>query len=278
MIRLGKTNTLTVIREVDFGLYIGEEKNEILLPIKHVPEGTKVGDELNVFVYKDSEDRPIATTLVPYAELDQYASLKVVSVTSHGAFMDWGIEKDLFVPFKEQRVKMEEGETHVVRICFDYKTSRLIGVTKLNEFLDKNVEGLNPGEEVNLHVFDHTELGYSVIINGSFRGLIYNNDVFEAISIGDEKTGYIKEIRADGKVDVSLRKEGVEAIDSDKQIVLDKLKASEVGELPINDRTSPEEIKQQFEMSKKAFKKAIGGLYKSGLIEILDSGIKLKSN
>lgn len=268
-------NTLKVIREVEFGLYIGEENNEILLPIKYVPEGTKVGDSLDVFVYKDSEDRPIATTLIPYAQLDQFASLKVVSVTGHGAFMDWGIEKDLFVPFKEQMTKMNEGQNYVVRICFDHKTSRLIGVSKINEFFSNDVDELAVEEEVSLMVFDKSELGYSVVINGKFKGLIYANDVYEDVNNGDEKVGYIKDIRSDGKIDVTLRQEGVIAIDKGMNDVLNKFSEEGVNELPYNDKSDPEVIKREFQMSKKMFKKAIGGLYKAKKIAFSDNGIVL---
>ena len=270
-------NTLKVLKSVDFGLYIGEENNEILLPIKYVPVGTNVGDEVDVFVYKDSEARPIATTLIPYAQLDQFASLKVVSATNHGAFMDLGIEKDLFVPFKEQQVRMEEGKNYVVRICYDHKTSRLIGVSKINTFFSKDVDELNLGEEVSLLVYDQSELGYSVVINGKYRGLIYANDIFEDISVGDEKVGYIKEIRTDGKIDVTLRQIGAVAIDTGMNDVLSKFEQEGLTELPYNDKTDPEIIKREFNMSKKTFKKAIGGLYKSGKINILETGIALKS-
>jgi predicted RNA-binding protein (virulence factor B family) len=276
MINLGKMNTLRINRRVDFGVYVGDGETEILLPAKYIPDGVAVGDQVTVFVYKDSDDRMIATNIIPMIKLDEFATLEVKDVSDFGVFMEWGLEKDLFVPYKEQSTRMHKGEKHVVRLCLDHKTNRLVGVTKLHGFLERDTSELEDKQEVELLVFDKTDLGYSVLINEKYQGLVYHNEVFDDLSIGDQRTGYIKEIREeDGKVDISLKPFGVAAIEDAKDIVWGKLLRATEESLPVNDKSDPEVIKQMFGLSKKAFKKAIGGLYKEGKITMSAEGISL---
>ena len=275
MLEIGKFNKLVVSRSVDFGMYLESDHGDILIPKKYVPEGTKIGDALDVFVYTDSEDRLIATTLEPYGIVGEFAAMRVKDVTNFGAFLDWGIEKDLLVPNSEQHRKLHVGQMTVVRLCLDERTERVIGVGKLNPFLSKDFSALQEGQAVNLMVYDHTDLGIMVLIDDQYSGMLYENEVFEPLEIGDKKKGFIKKIRPDGKIDVRLFKEGVAAIDASKDTILKKLKASD-GFLPYHDKSDTDAIKEAFQMSKKSFKKAIGGLYKEGKIQILDDGILLK--
>lgn len=276
MLKIGNYNTLKVVKKVDFGLYLESDKGEILIPNKYVPQNTQIGDELDVFVYTDSEDRLIATTLSPIAVVDEFAAMTVKDVASFGAFLDWGIEKDLLVPNNEQHRKLFKGQRVVVRICLDPRTDRVVGVGKLNPFLEKDTSDLEEKQAVSLMIFDETDLGYMAIIDDLYAGILYRNEVFEPLEIGDIRTGYIKKIREDGKIDLRLSKEGVAAIADGKDVVLQKLKA-EGGFLPYHDKTDADVIKEVFEMSKKAFKKAIGGLYREGAIVILENGIKLNN-
>lgn len=275
MLEIGKFNRLEVLREVDFGFYLQSDKGDILIPRKYVPEGTKIGEIMNVFVYTDSEDRLIATTLDPIAVVGEFAAMKVKDVTNFGAFLDWGIEKDLLVPNSEQHRKLFVGQTTVVRLCLDQRTERVIGVGKLNPFLKKDLSTLQEGQAVNLMVYDETDLGFMVLIDDQYSGMLYENEVFEPLEIGDKKKGFIKKVRPDGKIDVRLFKEGMAGIEASKNTVLKKLKSSG-GFLPYHDKSDSEAIIEAFQMSKKAFKKAVGGLYKEGKIQILDDGIQLK--
>jgi len=272
---IGKYHELEVAKEVDFGVYLNSELGEILLPTKYVPEGLKVGEKIEVFLYRDSEDRPICTTLKPKAQLDEFASLEVTDTNDHGAFMEWGLEKDLFVPTKEQPVRFVVGKKHVIRVCLDHKTDRLIGTGKLRAFFDKDVSDLQEGQEVNLLIYNQTDKGYSAVIDKRYSGLIYRNEVFEPIYVGDEKIGFIKKIREDGKIDLTLNQQGKDAMDSNMQVVLNMLKLHD-GYLPYHDKSNAEEISEFFNMSKKAFKKAIGGLYKEKVIKLEPEGIRLQ--
>lgn len=276
MLEIGKFNNLEVVREVDFGFYLSSDKGDILIPRKYVPEGTKIGEILNVFIYTDSEDRLIATTLDPIAVVGEFAAMKVKDVTNFGAFLDWGIEKDLLVPDNEQHRKLYVGQTTVVRLCLDARTERVIGVGKLSPFLNKDFSQLEEGQLVNLMVYDETDLGYMVLIENQYSGMLYYNEVFEPLFIGDKRKGHIRKLRSDGKIDVRLNKAGVEGIDDSKTLILTKLETSN-GFLPFHDKSDSESIKEAFQMSKKVFKKAIGGLYKDGKIVILDDGIKLNN-
>lgn len=276
MLNIGKFNTLQIVKRTPQGLYLDSDKGEILLPNKYIPEAIEIGDSVDVFIYTDSEDRLIATTLKPYALLDEFACLEVKHTTTFGAFLDWGLEKDLFVPLKEQHRMMQEGQKYVVRVCLDARTERLIGVSKLAAFLSKDTENLQEGQEVRLLVHEFTTIGIMCIIDNEYSGMLYKNEVFKSLRVGDVLNGYIKNVRdGDGKIDISLRQEGFKGIRDESDIIIESLKEND-NFLPYNDNSTPEEIKHQFQMSKKTFKKLIGILYKQGKIVILDGGIRLK--
>lgn len=272
---IGKNHVLKVAREVDFGLYLTNGEEDILLPRKYVPSDTSIGDDIEVFVYVDSLGRPIAVTAQPFAKVGDIASLEVKQVSSVGAFMDIGLEKDLMVPFKEQGQRMEAGRKYIVKVLLDFKTNRMIGTTKIGPFLSAHEDELEEGEKVNVLIWQETSLGFKVIINKTYQGLIYHNEIFDSVRIGDERSGFVKTIREDGKLDISLQKQGYEAIKDMSQIVLDKIQAS--GKLALGDKSSPEEIKKVLGMSKKNFKKILGGLYKNGQVEIFDHEVLLKA-
>lgn len=276
MLEIGKVNRLKVVKEVDFGMYLdgGEDFGEILLPLRYVTPACEVDQEVDVFIYTDSEDRLIATTDFPFAMVDDIAFLEVVDVAPMGAFVDWGLMKDLLIPFKEQYKPVEIGDWVVVKILFDELTERIIGSTKLNQFLDNIPPSFEVNEEVDLMVHSKSDLGYKVIINNEFWGLVYENEVFKPLRHGQKLKGYIKLIRENDKIDVALQKQGYEAIDDATQSVLDLLKKSN-GFLPLSDKSSPEAIKKALKMSKKSFKKAIGSLYKQKIIDLKSDGIQL---
>jgi predicted RNA-binding protein (virulence factor B family) len=244
------------------------------LPIKYVPKDVKIGDEINVFIYTDSEDRLIATTLKPLAILDEFACLTVVHTTDFGSFLEWGLEKHLFVPLKEQHRLMREGQRYIVRLCLDQRTNRVIGVGKISGFIEKENINLQEGEEVELLVYEKTSLGIMCIINNKYAGMLYTNEVFKDLELGDKTVGYIKKIREDNKIDLSIRKLGFKGIVEEKSIILEQLEANK-GFLPYNDNSPADEIQRVFQMSKKTFKKLIGNLYKNGVIRIEDNGIYL---
>ena len=281
MIEIGKYNTLTILRDTKVGLFLGDPSedpdgiHDILLPNKYVPNDFKLDEELTVFVYLDHEERPVATTLEPYILLNEFALLRVNYVNQVGAFMDWGMEKDILVPFKEQARPMEKGKRYLVFLYMDEKTNRLVASSKSNQFLSNENLTVEQGEEVDLIVSHITEIGINVIINEQHKGLVYKDEVYDdAIRTGDRLRGYIKTIRPDNKIDVSLQKLGYENIEPNAQKILDELKASR-GFLRLNDSSHPEDIKTVLKMSKKTFKKAIGSLYKNQLISIKDDGIYL---
>ncbi len=272
MIKIGSYNELEVIKKTNIGIYLGTQAESVFLPQRKVPANTQIGDKLTVFVYTDSQDRPIATTERPKAAAGEFACLRVMDVTPFGVFMDWGLDKDLLVPFKHQHQRMEKGRKYVVRLCLDEKTNRVIGVSKLNQFLSDKPVDIKEGQKVSLLVYGFMEVGMMVIVDHKYAGLLYRNEVFEKLFIGDEREGYVKKIREDGKIDVSLQKQGHLAIDDSKTAVLAALEKSS-GFLPYHDKSDPEDIKHIFKMSKKAFKKAIGGLYKDKKIKISEEGI-----
>lgn len=281
MIEIGKYNTLTILRETKVGLFLGNPKedpegiNDILLPNKYVPKVYEIGEEITVFVYLDHEERPVATTLVPYIFLNEFALLRVNYVNQVGAFMDWGMEKDILVPFKEQARPMEKGKRYLVFLYMDEKTNRLVASSKTNQFLDNENITVSKNEEVDLIISHITDIGINVIINQLHKGLIYKDEVYDdSIRTGDKLKGYIKTIRPDGKIDVSLQIQGFENIEPNSEIILNELRASR-GFLRLNDNSNPEDIKTVLKMSKKTFKKAIGMLYKEKLIDIKDDGIYL---
>jgi predicted RNA-binding protein (virulence factor B family) len=274
MLQIGVYHTLKIDRETKVGLFLTNGKDDVLLPNKYVPNDFTIGDDLTVFVYLDHEERPVATTLKPFISLNSFAVLKVSYINSFGAFLNWGMEKDLFAPFKEQARPMEKDKRYIVTMYLDKQTGRLAASSKINQFLDKEPLDVEVGQEVDLMVSHITEIGINVIINGKFRGLAYQNEVFETVSPGYKTKGYIKTIRPDGKIDVSFQKQGFEAIDDSSQQVLEALKQND-GVLRLNDNSHPEEIKSVLKMSKKTFKKAIGSLYKQKLIDINNKGIQL---
>lgn len=274
MLQIGTYHTLKIARHTKVGLFLVNETDEILLPKKYVPADFHIGDDITVFVYLDHEERPVATTLKPFITINQFAVLKVNYTNKFGAFLDWGLEKDLFVPFKEQARPMEKDKRYVVYLYEDEKTNRLVGSSKINQFLDHESIDLEKNQEVDVMVSHITDAGINVIINGRYRGLAYKNEVFTPVSPGYKTKAYIKQIRPDGKIDVSFQKLGFEVIDDSSQSVLQALKQNN-GFLPLNDDSHPEEIKSVLKMSKKTFKKAIGSLYKQKQILIKKDGIYL---
>lgn len=279
ILEIGKYATLTVVKELDFGFYLdGGPFGEILLPIRQVPEGLATDDEIKVFIYTDSEDRIIATTIAPKAAVGEFAYLEVVEITEYGAFMDWGIySKHLFVPFREQREKMKTGRSYVVYLYLDETSERIAATSKYEKYLEQAGEDFNVGQKVNMLVSRRTPMGFQVIIEGTTSGMLYQNEIFKPIKIGQTLNGFIKKIREDGKMDVALQRQGYRKnIDTNTQTVLDLLREKE-GYLPITDKSPPEQIYDLFKMSKKNFKKAIGGLYKNKTIRIEKDGLYLNN-
>lgn len=274
MIEVGRYNELKVIKEMDFGIYLGDGTHEILMPTKWVPAGTQTGDLMDVFVFRDSEGRLIATTVKPYAQAGEFAFLEVQQVNNTGAFLDWGMEKNLLVPFREQPVKMEEGKSYVVYVYVDEETDRVVASAKLNRYMEHDNIDLLAGDVVDLLIYSETDKGFNAIVNNTYSGLIYRNEIFDQIRIGDQLKGYIKQIREDNKIDLSLQKSGYELVDDVKWKILNLLKEKN-GFLPLHDGSSPEEIKKTLQISKKAFKKAIGALYKEQLVKLTDKGVEL---
>lgn len=276
MLNIGTYQDLVAKRQSPPGVFLENELGEeILLPNKYIPKTLNIGDTINVFVYLDFDERLIATTIHPYATLNQFAMLEAVDITTNGAFLYWGLEKDLFVPFKEQRAPMRKGEQYLVYIYFDKSSGRLAATEKYAKFLKKEIEGINEGDTVDLIIGNKTELGVNVIINEEYAGLVYNDDIYIPITKGDKITGYIKTIREDNKIDVTLQPMGYKKqIEPNAQKVLDVL-GRRGGKLALGDNSSPEMIKDTLGMSKKNFKKAIGFLYKQKMILISDSQISL---
>ncbi|KAA3614950.1 MAG: GntR family transcriptional regulator [Calditrichaeota bacterium] len=275
MIELGKYNLLTAARETENGVYLEDQQGrEVLLPNKYVTDDLKIGDEIDVFIFNDSEDRLTATTAKPKILLNEFAYLPVKEVTKFGAFLDWGLEKDLFVPFKEQPTKMVMGKKYVVYLYLDQQTDRLVASANFNRFLEKDDVFVEKGEKVDLLILDATELGVNVIINNMHRGLIFNNDIFQIIKTGDKVEGFIKNIRPDNKIDVTLQKPGFGNVEPNAQKILEKLQNNN-GFLSLTDKSDPAEITAILEMSKKTFKKAVGTLYKKKLIRLEKDGIFL---
>lgn len=276
MVEIGKYNTLTVVKIVDFGVYLdGGERGEILMPKEYVPANCFPDDEVRVFVYFDSEDRIVATTEVPYVKVGEFAFLKVVAVSHVGAFLDWGLRKDLLVPFREQRDPMVEGKSYLVYAYADKASDRIVASTKVDKYLNQVFPEYEVNEEVDILIARKTDLGYAVIINNMHWGLIYDNEVFQIIKIGQKMKGYIKAIREDEKIDVSLQAPGYAKIEGLAGVILEKIKDYD-GILDLSDKSDPEEIYRVFGCSKKNYKKALGTLFKQGLIEINDTEVRLK--
>jgi len=275
MIRLGEYNTLEILRETDPGLYLGDtEENVVLLPHRYKPENFNIGDMLEVFVYLDYEERPVATTLTPHVLLNDFGYLHCSDVNEFGAFMDWGLQKQLFVPFKEQARPMKVGNWYIVYLSMDEQTSRLVGSSKTNKYLNNDTVTLEKFDEISIMVTHITELGANVIINGKHKGLIFINDIFEDIRTGDTMKAFVKSVREDNKIDVVLQSPGYRSIEPNANFILDELKAAG-GFMPLHDKSDPQDIKNELGMSKKSFKKAIGTLYKEKQIVIKPDGIEL---
>lgn len=275
MLFIGKYNYLTIERVTSVGMFLSDvEGEEVLLPNQYITDDMQVGDQIKVFVYLDSEDRPVATTQTPKIIRNEFAFLEVKDVSEYGAFLDWGLIKDLFVPFREQPKPMEIGEWHVVFLYLDQKTQRLLASAKIDKFLETDRLTVSEGEEVDVLVWQKTDLGYNVVVNQYHKGLIYANEVFQPLEIGDSLKGYVKKIREENKLDISLQKTGYEVVEPVAKQILEELQKGK-GFLNLSDNSSPEDIYKRLKISKKVFKKAIGGLYKQGIIRITDEGIYL---
>ena len=275
MIRLGEYNTLEILRETDPGLYLGDtQENVVLLPHRYKPENFNIGDMLEVFVYLDYEERPVATTLTPHVLLNDFGYLHCSDVNEFGAFMDWGVQKQLFVPFKEQARPMKVGNWYIVYLSMDEQTNRLVGSSKTNKYLNNDTVTLEKFDEIDIMVTHITDLGANVIVNGKHKGLIFINDIFEDIRTGDTMKAFVKSVREDNKIDVVLQSPGYRSIEPNANFILDELKAAG-GFMPLHDKSDPQAIKNELGMSKKSFKKAIGTLYKDKQIAIKPDGIEL---
>lgn len=273
---VGEFANLKVAKIVDFGVYLeGENEELILLPTRYVPPKTQLDDTIKVFIYRDSENRIIATTLTPHATVGEFAYMKVKTVNNIGAFLDWGIAKDLLVPFSEQKDNMQVGYSYLIFVYLDNASGRIVGTAKIENVLRDVETTYAEGDEVEILIGRRNDLGYQVLISNDALGMLYQNEIFEPVRGGDVRKAYIKKIRPDGKIDVSLQKQGyVNKIPEAGEQLLTRLK-KEDGFLPINDKSSPDDIYNLLNMSKKNFKKAVGLLYKQKLITIEDTGIYL---
>ncbi|GAF03890.1 CvfB family protein [Saccharicrinis fermentans] len=276
MTEIGKYNVLRVVKDLDFGLYLdgGEDLGEILLPRRYVPVNCSVDDELEVFIYLDSEDRLIATTEMPEATVGEFAFLEAVSVGKVGAFLDWGLPKDLLVPFREQKMDMEKGKKYVVYIYLDDESRRIAASSKIEKFLDNLPPEYAEGQEVDLMIFHQSELGYKAIVNGTHTGMLYDNEVFRNLKRGDKMKGFIKKVREDDKIDLVLEKPGYGKVDGIAQSLLSRLEKAN-GFMDMTDKSPADEINRRLGISKKNFKKAVGALYKQKMIAIEEDGIRL---
>lgn len=275
-IKLGDYNRMTVVKQVDFGMYLdGGDEGEVLLPSRYVPEGCKPGDELDVFVYLDNEERLVATTLTPLAKVGDFAYLEVSWVNEYGAFLNWGLMKDLFCPFREQKMRMEKGKGYIVHVHLDDESYRIVASAKVEHYFDTSFPPYSHSDEVSLLVWQKTDLGFKVIVDNRYPGLVYSNQIFKNIHTGDRMTGYIDIVREDGKIDVMLQPTGRQMTLSLSDTLLDYLK-SHGGTCPLTDKSPAEDIYSLFNVSKKNYKKAIGDLYKRHLIVLCDDCIKLK--
>ena len=275
MVEIGKYNTLKIVKDLDFGVYLdGGDGMEILLPARYVPKNVKPGDEVEVFIYHDNEGRLIATTAKPLAQAGEFQFMEVISVNNTGAFLEWGLMKDLLVPFKEQKMPMREGKWYLVYVHVDHITGRIVASARIDKYLDNVIPNYSFNQEVDLLVAEDTEIGYKVIINNTHWGLVYHNEVFQRLEKGEHLKGYIKEVREDEKIDVSLTPLGDQKVEGIAKTILDSLKA-QGGYAAVHDKSEPELIYSLFRCSKKAFKQAIGALYKQKIIYIEPEGIRL---
>jgi len=276
MLHLGVFNELTILRFTSVGAYLGDdEDNDVLLPTKYIPQGSEIGDQISVFLYLDSEDRIIATTLKPLLELHEFGLLRVNQVSHFGAFLEWGIEKDLFVPFKEQHLKMEESKSYIVYLYLDEATNRLVASSRIKRFLEFEVVIVYEGDEVDLLIHSTTELGKNVIVNDTYSGLIYKNDIVRPLRFGEKCKGFVTKVRPDGKLDIALEKPGFEKLESNSQRLLDIIKSNN-GKLFLTDKSDPDRIREEVGMSKKTFKAAVGILYKLRMIQLKEDHIAIQ--
>jgi len=277
MLNIGECNSLEVVKEVDFGLYLdGEQEGEILLPRRYVPEGVEVGDTLDVFIYTDSEDRIIATTEKPLAQVGQLAALEVVAVNRIGAFLNWGLMKDLLVPYREQHAKLNKGDTALVYVYLDDESDRVVASCKVEKFMNNEPVAYEPGQQVEAWVADATDIGYKMVVNMHTWGMLYKNEVFQPLKTGDKLQAYVTKQREDNKLDLSLHKFGREKVKDFADVLFEYLEAHE-GFVPLTDKSPAEAIYDTFGVSKKVFKKGVGSLYKERKITITSEGLKLNN-
>lgn len=286
-LKIGEYNKLRVLKkaqrpdshsftkEETFGLYLdGGDDGEILMPQKYVPENIEIGDEINVFVYLDQDERPVATTETPLAKAGEFAYLECSWVNEYGAFLSWGVTKDLFCPFREQKKRMEIGESYIVHVHIDKETYRLVASAKVEHYLSNDKPDYTPGQPVSLLIWQKTELGFKVIINNMHSGLIYENQIYRYLHTGDRVQGYISQVRPDGKIDCRLQQTGIQESKDFAETLLQYLKDNG-GHCNLSDKSDAEDIKRQFHVSKKVYKRAIGDLYKRHLIMITPTSISL---
>ena len=274
-VKLGKYNQLEVVKTVDFGVYLdGGDDGEILLPSRYVPEGCKPGDVLNVFIYLDNEERLVATTLEPYVQVGEFACLEVAWVNEYGAFLDWGLMKELFVPFREQKMKMQKGHRYVVHAHVDEDSYRIMASAKVERYLSKELPEYQPGEEVEVMAWQKTDLGYKVIVDNKLGGLVYQKEIFKPLEPGMRMQAFVRQVREDGKIDLTLQKDGLQKVGDFAEILLQYIKDNG-GHTSLNDKSAAEDIYDTFGVSKKTFKKAVGDLYKKRLVILVEGGIQL---
>jgi predicted RNA-binding protein (virulence factor B family) len=274
-IKLGKFNILEVVKSVNFGLYLdGGNDGEILLPKRYVPEGCEVGDLLNVFLYLDSEERLIATTQTPLVQVGEFAYLEVAWINEYGAFLNWGLMKDLFVPFREQKIKMQIGRKYVIHAYLDEESYRIVASAKIDRYLSKETPPYQTEDEVSILILQKTDLGFKAIIDNRFEGLLYEGEIFQPLQTGMKLQAYIKQVREDNKIDLILQKAGVARVSDFSETLLQHIKDNN-GTIPFNDKSRADDIYRTFGVSKKTFKKAIGDLYKKRLIVLNVDAISL---
>lgn len=274
---LGKINTLKVVRKADFGLYLdGGPTGDILLPNRYVPKNTRIGDEIEVFLYLDQEERPIATTQRPIAMVGDFAHLRVAWVNEHGAFLDWGLMKDVFCPFREQKMRMEIDNSYIVHIHLDEESYRIVASAKIERYLSKERPEYKVNDQVSILVWQKTDLGFKVIVDNMYQGLVYDDQIFRELHTGDRLKAYVSAVRPDNKLDIALQKQGREqTLDFAER--LHEYLFKHDGYCPFTDKSPADEIYNEFHVSKKVFKRAVGDLYKQRLITLAPDGIELKS-
>ena len=277
MLNIGHFNTLRIIRFTDHGAILDGSGTDILMPRNYVTPDLHVGDEVRVFVYFDQSGKPVGTLEEPLAEVGQFAFLRVAWTNRYGAFMDWGLLKDLFVPFSEQRHKMVKDSYYLIYIYIDDRTGRIVGTAKVDRCLSADFPPYRSGQEVEIIVWKHTDLGFKVIVDGKYEGLIYRDEIFRQINVGHRQKAVVKAVRADGKIDIALQHSGWRLVDDVATLLLRELNKAE-GFLPYGDHTPADEIYERFHVSKKAFKRAVGTLYKEHYILIADDGLHLAPN